>query len=107
MVIYPNICASLALVMSLVFSLAVFYGVHFMGQWIFFWLIYFTTQCIGIGAPHTKRHCQHATHSTSHHSFAQQSGGLACCIMANLHWSRLPTICRRQGSTLNTSAEGK
>ena len=41
----------LALVMSLVFSLAVFYGVHFMGQWVFFWLIYFTTQCLGIGMP--------------------------------------------------------
>ena len=48
-----------ALIMSLVFSLAVFYGVHFMGQWIFFWLIYLTTQCIGISALPLDACCQH------------------------------------------------
>ena len=41
----------LAIVFSLVFSCLVFFPVQFLGQWVFFWLIYLTTTCIGISAP--------------------------------------------------------
>lgn len=41
----------LAVIFSLVFSCLVFFPLELLGQWVFFWLIYLTTCCIGISAP--------------------------------------------------------